>query len=178
MKGRKSGWIIGIDISIGVLAAAALLYVFFINTDNTLKMYTSLVCAIVLSVIGFIYYRIPVDQPEREAIAKLILLNEDGESIKEWYIQGETSLLIGKSSGQGEVDIDLTDAEYASLINREHAVLNRNETGWFIEDIDSGSGVGIQKSGRGPRGRQEVEEPHRLDIGDIVYIANTRLLVK
>ncbi|WP_405080639.1 FHA domain-containing protein [Paenibacillus chitinolyticus] len=178
VKGRKSGWITLLDVLIAGLAAAVLIYVYFINTDNTLKMFVSLLMAIGLSVLGFVYYRMPVERPEREAIAKLVLLNEDGESVKEWYIQGETSLLIGKSSGQNEVDIDLADAEYASLIQSEHAVLNRSGREWFIEDVDSESGVGIQKSGRGPRDKQEVEEPHKLDVGDIVYIANTRLLVK
>ncbi|MFF2157706.1 FHA domain-containing protein [Paenibacillus chitinolyticus] len=178
VKGRKSGWITLLDVLIAGLAAAVLIYVYFINTDNTLKMFVSLLMALGLSVLGFVYYRMPVEKPEREAIAKLVLLNEDGESVKEWYIQGETSLLIGKSSGQNEVDIDLADTEYASLIQSEHAVLNRSGREWFIEDVDSESGVGIQKSGRSPRDKQEVEEPHKLDVGDIVYIANTRLLVK
>lgn len=43
-----------------------------------------------------------------------------------------------------EVDIDLSDVEYASLISKEHAVLNYSSGSWFIEDLESENGVGIK----------------------------------
>ncbi|MDR0267392.1 FHA domain-containing protein [Paenibacillus sp.] len=111
-------------------------------------------------------------------IAKIVLLDDDGERVKEWFVKGEIAVLIGKSTSQGEVDIDLSDCEYASLISPEHAVLNRVGDDWFIEDADSHSGTGIRKSGRSDANRLVVEEPQRLGAGDMIFIANTRLLVK
>ncbi|WP_346010403.1 FHA domain-containing protein [Paenibacillus sp. SYP-B3998] len=113
-----------------------------------------------------------------EGITKLAMLSEDGEKIKEWYIHGETSLLIGKSAVDNEVEVDLADAEYASLISKQHAVLNFASNNWYLEDLDSRNGVGIKRKGAGTKQVLENETPHRIEAGDMIYIANTRLLVQ
>jgi pSer/pThr/pTyr-binding forkhead associated (FHA) protein len=111
-------------------------------------------------------------------IMKLCLLDEEGEITKEWSLEGETSLLIGKSTSEGEVDIDLSTAEYESLINNEHAMLNCVSGAWYIEDFDSLNGIGIKKAEKRIKSKLRHESPYRIHTGDILYIANTRILVK
>ncbi|MCE5170366.1 FHA domain-containing protein [Paenibacillus profundus] len=176
---ERSGWIIVIDLLIAVIAAAALFYVYVWNIDPVLKVTVGvlLAAAVVIYAVRRVRSRTLL-QEEGATIAKLVLLNEEGESVKEWYIHGETSLLIGKNSAQSEVDIDLSDSEYASLISKHHAVMNYASGNWFVEDLDSHNGVGIRQAGSRTASRLEVEEPYRIESGDIICIANTRILAK
>lgn len=178
-KTERSVWINIVDILIVVIAVAALIYVYWLNMNISLKIGVSLL--LVAVTIGYVIkkYRLPTGHKEEETgITKLVLLDEEGESIKEWYIQGETSLLIGKSSNQNEVDIDLSDAEYASLISKQHAVLNYAAGSWYIEDLDSKNGIGVKKADESTKNRLDNQTPYRIDSGDIIYIANTRILFK
>lgn len=115
---------------------------------------------------------------ESSAMSRIILLDEEGEHMKEWYVQGETSLLIGKSSPQMEVDIDLSDAEYAVLVSPQHAVLNYADGKWYVEDADSRNGIGIRQANASSVQRVDTEKPQEIGSGDMLYIANTRLLLK
>ncbi|MCI1695992.1 FHA domain-containing protein [Aneurinibacillus aneurinilyticus] len=166
-----------IDILLIIVAVTALIYVYWLNTNSNLKIGFGFFIAI--ATVGYVIgkYWITTDDIETEAgITKLILLDEKGAGIKEWYIQGETSLLIGKSSKHSEVDIDLSDAEYASLISKQHAVLNYADGNWYIEDIDSKNGTGIKQAYKSAKSRLEAQEPYRIGTGDVIYIANTKIL--
>ncbi|BFH71455.1 MAG: FHA domain-containing protein [Paenibacillus dendritiformis] len=176
---HRSGWIVAIDVLIAGIAAAALFYVYIGNADLVLKVAVGVLLAAGAAV--YAAWRARSRMKRRQdgaAIAKLVLLDEEGESVKEWYIHGETSLLIGKSSAQSEVDIDLSDSEYASLISKHHAVLNYASGSWYLEDLDSRNGVGIQPAGRRMAERLEEDGPYRIESGDIICIANTRIVVK
>ncbi|MDT3428977.1 hypothetical protein J2Z22_004573 [Paenibacillus forsythiae] len=116
--------------------------------------------------------------PPVQEVIKLVLLDDDGDPLKEWYIKGEISLLIGKTNARQEADIDLANSEYASLISAEHAVLNRVGSEWYVEDVDSRSGTGLRAAKNSAVDKLESGEPHRIGPGDLLYIANTRLLVK
>ncbi|MFX3633307.1 MAG: FHA domain-containing protein [Candidatus Pristimantibacillus sp.] len=178
-RGSNSRGVVIIDILIVITALEAIYYAFFINTEQTLMWVTGIIA--LSAVLAWISVRMAKRQRYRResaVIAKLVLLDEEGERLKEWYISGETSLLIGKSSGRNEVDIDLSDAEYASIISPQHAVLNYAAKGWYIEDLDSRNGVGLRKFNRSAVTRLDNEKPYRLDAGDLLLIANTRLLVK
>lgn len=111
-------------------------------------------------------------------VEKLILLKDRNLGKKEWTIKGKTSLLIGKKSVDGDVDIDLTGTEYESLINNQHAVLNYVSGVWYIEDVDSFSGVGIKRPGKLGAQKLSSGDPYPVKSGDVLYIANTKLLVK
>lgn len=102
---------------------------------------------------------------EPRDIVKLVQIDEDGEPVKEWYIMGQTSLLIGKSNPMQEVEIDLADSEYASLISSVHAVLNRVNQEWFIEDNDSASGTGVRAASRSTAMKLQSGEPCRINSG-------------
>ncbi|MWC31331.1 FHA domain-containing protein [Paenibacillus sp. MMS18-CY102] len=171
---------------IALVAGEALYYAYRINTDRNVQVVTGIVAVTAVSVCLWkalrskerLNRRTLKRAGKKEGITKLVLLDEEGERIKEWLLQGETSLLIGKSSSQREVEVDLADTEYASLVSSQHAVLNYADGGWFIEDLESRNGVGIRQSGRGSAVRLEQEVPFSIGVGDMIYIANTRLLLK
>ncbi|MBG9943124.1 FHA domain-containing protein [Brevibacillus formosus] len=169
-----------IELLISILVISALIYVFGYTDSNTLKIFTGISFGLFLFGVIIVKFGSP-DEPapkKVDGVTKLVLLDEEGESVKEWFIQGETSLLIGKSSAQNEVDIDLADAEYAALISKQHAVLNQASGDWFIEDIHSKNGTGIKQPNKRDKSKLEIEQPHKVKAGDIIYIANTRLLLK
>lgn len=167
-----------VDILIYTLLLGMVLYTFFRSVAYQLQ----LIVIVLTTAIAFVYLwnTVPkkIRRQTRDTVAKLVMLDSDGERMKEWLIQGETALIIGKHSNQGEVDIDLSDSEYASLVSSEHAVMNYADGLWYIEDIESRSGTGIRRSGTSVLTRLGDDTPHPVGPGDMIYIANTRLLVK
>jgi hypothetical protein len=111
-------------------------------------------------------------------ISKLYLLDENDKKIKKWDIKKHNSLLIGKNTEDNQVDIDLSDVQYSLLVSRAHAVLNKNDSGWYFEDVGSSNGSGIKKNNENERFKIYPGEIHKLEQGDILFIANTKLLVK
>ncbi|UJF32220.1 FHA domain-containing protein [Paenibacillus hexagrammi] len=172
-------WIKVIDALLILITLGAAVYVYGFNRAPLPKIIGG--TAVAIAVVGFLAVRwLPklMAGEEQSAVSKLALLDEEEEVVHEWPLHGYTSLLIGKSSVPGEVDINLFEAEYASLISKQHAVLNLVAGNWFVEDIHSRNGVGIKKVRQPKKRKLEVEEPHLIEIGDVIYIANTRLLVQ
>ncbi|WP_255298257.1 FHA domain-containing protein [Brevibacillus dissolubilis] len=171
-----------VNTLIVITLIAAVIYAFGFNTNDSLKVAVSFLVA--GAALGYVIYTWPQSPPKTAArevstgISQLILLDEEGKYVREWTVQGETSLLIGKNSLQGEVDIDLSETEYASLISKQHAVLNFANGQWYIEDIDSRNGTGIKEASQSGKSRLESQKPHIIKAGDIIYIANTRILLK
>ena len=93
---------------------------------------------------------------EREGPSRLLLLNEQGKPVKAWSLEGKTSLIIGKSGQNQELDVDLSD--------------------WYVEDLESHNGVKVKKVEDGECYRV-LHRPCRVTAGDILYIANTTLLL-
>jgi hypothetical protein len=117
-------------------------------------------------------------KPRSNAIKELALLSEERKAIKTWYIYGMTSAIIGKSTIKSHADIDLRDTAFSSLIDPEHAVLNYAEGNWYLEDNDSRNGISIEKNGDSRRYYISKREPVIIELGDIIYIANTRLTTR
>ncbi|EOS24809.1 hypothetical protein C804_05057 [Lachnospiraceae bacterium A4] len=113
---------------------------------------------------------------EGEGPRQLILLNEQGKPVKAWSLEGKTSLIIGKSGKNQELDVDLLDCEYSSFVDFQHAALNFCMDQWYIEDLESHNGVKIKKVEDGECYRV-LHRPCRVMAGDILYIANTTLLL-
>jgi len=111
-------------------------------------------------------------------VRQLVLLNEDDKELTSWDLFGRTSLVIGRDVGENQVDINLDDATYAGFIAKEHAVLNYAGDHWYIEDLHSENGVKVQKRGDDRKYKLATNKPCRLDIGDVVYIAQTKLQVR
>lgn len=116
-------------------------------------------------------------EPERmQTVKRLILLDEAGKPIKAWDLQGRSSLIIGKAGQDQELDIDLSDCEYSSFIDFQHAVLNFCLDQWYLEDLGSQNGVKVRKVQDGECYRV-IHRPCKVEAGDILYIANTKLLL-
>ena len=114
---------------------------------------------------------------DRRRIYELALLNEQDDVLRTWTIQGMPSAVIGKSTPYIHADIDLRETAFAALVDPEHALLNYTETGWYIEDNDSHNGISIEKPD-GHKYRISKTEPCKIEKGDILHIANTRLQVR
>ncbi|MGM0508835.1 MAG: FHA domain-containing protein [Fusobacteriota bacterium] len=113
-----------------------------------------------------------------QEITELILKGEDGDNIRSWDLKNKVSLLIGKKTKGNDIDIDLGKATYATLISREHGVLNRANNSWYFEDIGSSNGSGIKKNKTAKKVKIKPGQPCKLESQDIIYIANTKLLLK
>lgn len=110
------------------------------------------------------------------ALTEVALLGEDGTQLAFWNIYGKNGIVIGRDIGENNVTINLDNSTYASMIDVEHAVLNYSGDCWYIEDISEKNGVSIQKQD-GRKYRLAYGKPCRLEKGDIIYIALTRLQV-
>ncbi|MBD5552684.1 MAG: FHA domain-containing protein [Lachnospiraceae bacterium] len=136
-------------------------------------------------VIGLIHLFLPSDserqKSEKEMVlfseevpTELILLNEEDGRIASWNIYGKNGVVIGRDVGENQVNVNLDQAVYASMIDIEHAVLNYSGNNWYIEDISSQNGVSVQKRD-GKKYKISYGKPCRLERGDIIHIGLTRL---
>lgn len=110
------------------------------------------------------------------ALTELVLLSEEGTRIAAWNIYGKNGLVIGRDIGENNVTVNLNDATYASMIDIEHAVLNYSGDSWYIEDVSEKNGVSVEKRD-GKKYKLSYGKPCRLERGDIIYIALTRLQI-
>ena len=113
---------------------------------------------------------------DKSQITHMILKNDEGYDVKTWKIGKSNSLILGKST-KLRVDIDLTGTAYSSLISKKHAILNKTEAGWYLEDLGSINGTGVQKLSDN-RKLKVKNAPVKVESGDIVYLATTALLLK
>lgn len=170
-------WVMIIDFLIALISIATFYYIYFVNTDKILKYMGYGLIGVFVLFLGFRIYTLVSKGKSKGGISKLILLSEDGRSLKTWNISGKVSVLIGRNTKDNEVDIDLSDAEYSELVSRQHAVLNFSKNKWYIEDIGSSYGSGLKKVDE-EKFKLETEKLYEVNSGDTLYIANTKLLVK
>ena len=167
VNNKNSVWMYIIDGLITLIIAATLCYVYLVN-DNLILKYLGYGVSVVFG--AFVTVRLLT-------IAKLVLVGENGKNIKTWNIEGKVSLLIGRNTKNNEVDIDLSNVEYSELISRQHAILNYADGRWYIEDVGSAHGTGLKRINE-EKFRLEVERSYELKHGDIIFIANTKIMVK
>lgn len=174
---RALVWVI--NVFIGIVLLGALSYVYLINTNIRLKWIATwtVVLLVFIYIIQLTVY-VLLYEKRKSGISQIILKGEDGRNIKVWELQNQSSLLIGKKMRDNDVDIDLSIADYAALISKEHAVLNYAGDQWYIEDIGSTNGSGIKRRDENSKEKMIVGKPYPLNAGDIIYIANTQLLMK
>ena len=121
----------------------------------------------------------PGEKRENNCIGKierLILLDEQDKPVKSWDMAGRISLIIGREGGEEDVEVDLEDCAFSSFIDFQHAALNFCLDQWYVEDLGSQNGVKIRKVEDGECYRV-MGRPCRVAAGDVLYIANTRLLL-
>ena len=110
------------------------------------------------------------------AVQELLLLDEQNKPVRSWNMAGRTSMVIGRRNDEEEVDVDLEDCAYSTFVECQHAALNFCLDRWYLEDLGSVNGVRIQKAADGCC-YQVTSRPCRVEAGDIIHIANTRLLL-
>lgn len=118
----------------------------------------------------------PIGPPAK--ISELVLLNEEGAPLAVWPLYGKVSMVIGRDVGENNVDVNLSSAAYASMVEIEHAVLNYSGGEWYIEDLASKNGVSVQKREDGKKYKLAPDKPCKVEAGDIILIAMTRLLLR
>lgn len=170
-------WVMVIDIVIAIISISTLYYIYFVNEDKNLKYIGYGLIAVALAFLGVRVFTLTRKANSKGGISKLILISEDGRSVKTWNIMGKVSFLIGRNTKDNEVDIDLSDAEYSELVSRQHAVLNFSEGKWYIEDVGSSYGSGLKKVDE-EKFKLDSERLYEIKSGDTLYIANTKILVK
>lgn len=109
---------------------------------------------------------------------KVVLINEEGQTLMEWSLERKTSLIIGKSADGEEVDIDLSGSAVAQMISKQHAVLNYTEKGWYVDDIDSKNGTRVKKLTQNSIMDVKLVGAIEVEAGDIIYIASTMLQIQ
>lgn len=173
-----------LDVLILISLAVFAFFLWFTIQNTYIRFFFILLCAVFFvfwcfrTRADFRLNRLNLEMKRPDGIVReLALLNEEGRTIKTWFIYGMPSVIIGKSTFQTHADVDLKDTEYQSLIDPEHALLNYTTEGWLLEDNDSRNGVSIQKNIDNRRYYLSKREPVLVELGDILYIANTRLLV-
>ena len=170
----------GMIVMLLFLLAVCIYFLYFINKDIEIRAVGTAVI-ILLMVLWFYYERRNTQKQNvlyQSNIKKFVLITRDGEKEKEWYCEGVNSFLIGKSTIDHEVDIDLADTYYAEYISPNHAVLNYAEGYWYIEDLNSKNGVGIKKRGEEYALRLKPMTSYKIDEGDMIYISKAKLFVR
>lgn len=113
---------------------------------------------------------------KKQGIGRLILLDEQNKPIKSWDIAGRVSVVIGRVNKEEDVDVNLEDCAFGGFIDFQHAALNFCMEQWYVEDLGSQNGVRIRKAEDGEC-YKVMGRPCRIEAGDILYIANTKLLL-
>lgn len=115
-----------------------------------------------------------VRMPEKE----IVLFDEQGRRQKSWSLEQSDSLLIGKGTENNPVDIDLSGSASAQIISKHHAMLNETDRGWFMEDLNSKNGTRVKKRTQNAIMDLKRVGAVRVEAGDIIFIAGTKLQIR
>lgn len=111
-------------------------------------------------------------------ITELVLLSEEDTELMAWNLYGKTAALIGRAGKGSEADIDLSSGPYASMVDKEHAVLNYSAGDWYVEDLGSKNGLSVKKGEDGKIYRLSADSLCKLEKGDCLYVGMNRLLLR
>ena len=170
-----------INVLIGVIIALICVAAYITIEDMHLK--SAIICVVVIAGIWCfvnLYNRLHKEEEieDESNIRRLQLINEDNEIIKTWDIGEKVSFVIGKSSPENSVFIDLSTSIYSKFIDDNHAVLNYAGGKWYIEDLSSDSGICIQKIDDNKLYRIVADVPCEVKRGDILYIHKVKILLR
>ena len=186
---KKNGLMSIVDNLIWAAMGALIVVVLYMDTSNLTKgIYIGVIVVFACIYMWFIYCKatnelqvaspVPMVREREMHIKKIVLLNDEHQTLKQWDIVGKAGLVIGKNTENNKVDIDLSDTALAALISDEHALLNYTNTNWYVEDFDSEQGTAVQKYYDNNINYLNKSEPVQLEIGDYIYIGKTILQVK
>jgi hypothetical protein len=174
-----------LDWMISALFAAifALLFVYIAPSDTrTASLFLSGILIVFFLVLGLHDRKKgPMKKaalPPKGSITEIALLSEEDSDLAVWELYGKTAAVIGRDLGENHVDINLSNASYASMVDVEHAVLNYTAGNWYVEDLGTENGISVQKALDGRRYKLSAEQMCRLEPGDILYIGMTRMILR
>lgn len=109
---------------------------------------------------------------EKNKITKMCIFN--GKDILEINLNDKKNMIIGKENNNTKVDIDLTYHEYSLLISKIHALLNKIDDIWYIEDLCSKNGTYIERN----LSKRKLEHNEKIEIqkNDFVYLSMIKIL--
>ena len=119
-----------------------------------------------------------IEDLEKNQIEHIFLKDSEDYDMKIWKIGRATSLLIRKQSPRNRVDIDVSEGIYSNLVSRAHGILNRVNGIWYYEDLGSQNGSGIERSLDKRKIKLKKNIPVKVESGDIIYLATTKILLK
>ena len=119
-----------------------------------------------------------IEDLEKNQIEHIFLKDSEDYDMKIWKIGRATSLLIGKQSPRNRVDIDVSEGIYSNLVSRAHGILNRVNGIWYYEDLGSQNGSGIERNIDKRKIKLKKNIPVKVESGDIIYLATTKILLK
>lgn len=119
---------------------------------------------------------------DKQLVTEIVLLSEEDTELALWDIYGKTAMVIGRdvrgnSSHENQVDIDLSQGPFASMVDVEHAVLNYSAGNWYVEDLGSANGISVKKAD-GKVYKLSPDNPCRLERGDCLNVGLNRLLLR
>lgn len=119
-----------------------------------------------------------IEDLQKNQIEHIFLKDSEDYDMKIWKIGRATSLLIGKQSPRNRVDIDVSEGIYSNLVSRAHGILNRVNGIWYYEDLGSQNGSGIERNIDKRKIKLKKNIPVKVESGDIIYLATTKILLK
>ena len=119
-----------------------------------------------------------IEDLEKNQIEHIFLKDSEDYDMKIWKVGRATSLLIGKQTPRNRVDIDVSDGIYSNLVSRAHGILNRVNGIWYYEDLGSQNGSGIERNLDKRKIKLKKNIPVKVESGDIIYLATTKILLK
>lgn len=115
-------------------------------------------------------------EEEKYKINKLIVVYGENEYI-DFNLNEYNSLLIGKKGVNNFVDVDLSTHEYSFLVSKVHSVLNKVNSKWFLEDLNSKNGCSIKRKNSKTKEKIESNKQYIIYKGDELYISVIKVLV-
>lgn len=114
---------------------------------------------------------------ESTLITEAVLLSEENTELMTWNMYGKVALVIGRNQREHQVDIDLRESPFASMVDGEHAVLNFSGGSWFVEDLGSTNGLSIKKDDRKIY-KLAPDTLCRVERGDCLFVGRNQLLFR
>lgn len=174
-----------------VLVSLSLLLIACVYPQH-IRQHIPLICLSGILAVIFLVMAIKDDRPDykkeiagwekestRKALAtEIVLLSEEETELCIWDIYGKTAVVIGRDIRENQVDIDLNNSPYASMVDIEHAVMNYSSGSWYVEDLGSKNGIKVKKAMDGKIYQLSADTPCKLECGDVLYVGLNRLLLR
>lgn len=177
--GTKQKIILVIDF--GILALLGVMGGLF-YTSTLPVLYKQIAFAVigVIAVLDIIFIVLCFGKNENKGgggIKEIELLNQEGAVVASWKIYSLTSVVIGKSTKDQPVLVDLTGSTNQDDVTDSQAVLNYSNGKWFIEDLYSKKGTNVHKKNHKEVHLDGTSEPVLVEKGDMIRIGEVILVL-